>query len=109
MCGVAARTDVCVCVCVCMCVCHTSQCCFLEWTEPLFCGGHWTPALIEWAGGTHPLNPPLPGQQSANPSTVTPPEAVTASDPDVIVICPCGLDLDMGRREAGMLAKQTWW
>ena len=31
---------------------------FLEWMDPLFCGGHWTPQLIEMAGGTHPLNPP---------------------------------------------------
>jgi len=24
---------------------------FLEWTDPPFCGGHWTPGLIEAAGG----------------------------------------------------------
>lgn len=30
---------------------------FLEWTEPLFIGGHWTPELIERAGASHPLNP----------------------------------------------------
>jgi ABC-type Fe3+-hydroxamate transport system substrate-binding protein len=31
---------------------------FLEWAGPLFIGGHWTPQLIEMAGGQHPLNPP---------------------------------------------------
>ena len=31
---------------------------FLEWTDPLFVGGHWTPQLIHMAGGVHPLNPP---------------------------------------------------
>ena len=30
---------------------------FLEWTDPLFVGGHWTPQLIERAGGEHTLNP----------------------------------------------------
>jgi len=24
---------------------------FLEWTEPTYVGGHWTPELIEMAGG----------------------------------------------------------
>jgi iron complex transport system substrate-binding protein len=31
--------------------------CLLEWLEPLFIGGHWSPELIEMAGGSHPLNP----------------------------------------------------
>jgi hypothetical protein len=43
---------------------------FLEWTDPLFNGGHWTPALIELVGGTHPLNPVPPGEDSAGPSFV---------------------------------------
>jgi iron complex transport system substrate-binding protein len=29
---------------------------FLEWTDPPFVGGHWTPELITLAGGLHPLN-----------------------------------------------------
>ena len=29
---------------------------FLEWTDPMFIAGHWTPQLIERAGGRHPLN-----------------------------------------------------
>jgi len=30
---------------------------FCEWSDPIFVGGHWTPQLIEMAGGEHPLNP----------------------------------------------------
>ena len=26
---------------------------FVEWPDPLFVGGHWTPQLIEMAGGVH--------------------------------------------------------
>ena len=33
---------------------------FIEWPDPLYVGGHWTPQLIERAGGTHPLNPARP-------------------------------------------------
>lgn len=28
----------------------------IEWPDPLYVGGHWTPQLIERAGGLHPLN-----------------------------------------------------
>lgn len=31
---------------------------FFEWTDPVFPGGHWTPEIIELAGGVHPLNGP---------------------------------------------------
>ena len=33
---------------------------FIEWPDPLYVGGHWTPQLIERAGGAHPLNPARP-------------------------------------------------
>lgn len=32
---------------------------FIEWTKPIFPGGHWTPQLIVMAGGEHTINPPL--------------------------------------------------
>lgn len=35
-----------------------AQVVFLEWTVPLFPGGHWTPQMIEMAGGLCPINPP---------------------------------------------------
>lgn len=31
---------------------------FFEWTDPIFPAGHWTPEMIEIAGGVHPINPP---------------------------------------------------
>lgn len=31
---------------------------FIEWVAPLFPGGHWTPQMIEMAGGCCPINPP---------------------------------------------------
>jgi len=31
---------------------------FFEWTDPIYPGGHWTPEMIEMAGGVHPINSP---------------------------------------------------
>lgn len=31
---------------------------FFEWTDPIYPAGHWTPEMIEMAGGVHPINPP---------------------------------------------------
>jgi hypothetical protein len=35
------------------------QVAFVEWLDPLFVGGHWTPEMITMAGGIHPLNMPM--------------------------------------------------
>jgi ABC-type Fe3+-hydroxamate transport system substrate-binding protein len=29
---------------------------FIEWPDPIYVGGHWTPQMIRRAGGRHPLN-----------------------------------------------------
>lgn len=93
---------------------------FLEWTDPPFIGGHWTPQLIERAGASHPLNPtePMPGAGSgegqqaafrvAGKSIRVPPDAVAAVRPEVVIVCPCGLDLPTTRKEFAKIADQPW-
>ena len=81
---------------------------FLEWTDPIFPAGHWTPQLISMAGGSHPLNPPL-GHGAALPSSEIKPEALVSSDPDWVIICPCGLDLDMAVKESQGITSTSWW
>ena len=76
---------------------------FLEWMDPPFVGGHWTPALIEHAGGRHSLNEP--GEKSRQVTA----EDIVASQPDRVVICPCGYDLEAIRRELPELRRQDWW
>jgi iron complex transport system substrate-binding protein len=59
----------------------------VEWTDPLFCAGHWVPDMVTAAGATCALGEP--GQRSHPISA----EALIEAAPDVIVIAPCGYDL----------------
>lgn len=45
----------------------------------------------------------------APPSTVVELEAVAEMDPDWIILCPCGLDMDMTVREAQLLVRKPLW
>lgn len=76
---------------------------FLEWMDPLFAGGHWTPQLIEAAGGRHSLN--TAGEKSRQ---ITPEELVEVM-PERLIICPCGYDLTAIRRELDTLTNTKWW
>ncbi|OQS05278.1 hypothetical protein THRCLA_02567 [Thraustotheca clavata] len=83
---------------------------FCEWTDPIFCGGHWTPQLMEMAGASHPLNPTLGGpNHGAKPSRAIPNEEFARSDPDIIIIALCGLDMTMTKEEFKVLYNAPWW
>jgi iron complex transport system substrate-binding protein len=60
---------------------------FLEWTEPLFCAGHWVPEMVSAAGGDDPL-----GQPGADSRRMTW-DDVAASSPEMIIVAPCGYGL----------------
>ncbi|KAG0348257.1 hypothetical protein BG004_005576 [Podila humilis] len=76
---------------------------FFEWTDPIFPAGHWTPEMIETAGGCHPIN--SPGSHSRRVTH----EEVEATEPEVIIICPCGLDLDATRKEYYLMLEKPWF
>jgi iron complex transport system substrate-binding protein len=61
---------------------------FLEWTEPLFCAGHWVPQMIEIAGGIDPLG--KPGADSVRMTW----DDVRAARPEMIIVAPCGYGLE---------------
>ena len=85
---------------------------FVEWTDPVFVGGHWTPQLIELAGARHSLNPTREsqeGQRKAGPSFKVTSEQLIASKPEILIICPCGLNLKDAGREARAMMEQPWW
>jgi iron complex transport system substrate-binding protein len=68
----------------------------LEWLDPPFAAGHWTPQLISWAGGDDMLG--FQGENSEETSW----EAVAAAEPDVVIVMPCGYDAEIAHREAEM-------
>jgi len=60
----------------------------IEWTDPLFCAGHWFPDLVEAAGARSVLG--AAGQRS-HP---IPPAALSDAAPDIVIVAPCGYRLD---------------
>jgi iron complex transport system substrate-binding protein len=66
----------------------------LEWLDPVYIAGHWTPELIELAGGQSLLGSP------GAPSTTVSWEAVTDAGPEVVVVMPCGYDAPRAHVEA---------
>jgi iron complex transport system substrate-binding protein len=66
----------------------------LEWLDPVYVAGHWTPQLIDMAGGEDVLG--RPGEPSQTVSW----EAVAAAEPEVVVVMPCGYDAHRAHAEA---------
>src|SRR4051812_31323228 len=66
----------------------------LEWLDPVFVGGHWVPQLIDYAGGEDVLG--LPGEPSEQRSW----QEVKAARPEVVVVMPCGYDVERAYEEA---------
>ena len=75
----------------------------LEWTEPLMGGGNWIPELIEIAGG----NPLLGVKGECSPYLSW--SSLTEANPDVIVIMPCGFDLERTEQESQVLTQHPNW
>jgi iron complex transport system substrate-binding protein len=68
----------------------------LEWLDPPFVAGHWTPQLIDYAGGEDVLG--LAGESSEQHTWNT----IAAAQPDIVVVMPCGYDAEIAHREAEM-------
>ncbi|MFL5613384.1 MAG: cobalamin-binding protein [Gemmatimonadaceae bacterium] len=76
---------------------------FLEWTDPMFCGGHWVGEMIECAGGFDPLC--RKGGDSVRVSW----DQVAAWAPEVLIVSPCGSHLDHAVVQARELLTNTRW
>ena len=72
----------------------------LEWLDPVFVAGHWTPQLVELAGGVDILG--MPGEPSLQLSW----DAVAAAQPEVVVVMPCGYDAARSLEEAELHADE---
>jgi iron complex transport system substrate-binding protein len=72
----------------------------LEWLDPVYVAGHWTPQLVELAGGEDVLG--LPGEPSRTVSWVQ----LAAARPEVVVLMPCGYDAPRAHAEGVTYARE---
>jgi iron complex transport system substrate-binding protein len=73
----------------------------IEWTDPLFSAGHWVPDMVTAAGAACVL-----GASGHRSESITP--AVLAStEPELIVVAPCGYRLPGAIALAGSFAEQV--
>jgi iron complex transport system substrate-binding protein len=66
----------------------------IEWLDPVFVAGHWTPQIVELAGGIDVLG--FAGEHSEQTTW----EMVAAAGPRIVVCMPCGYDADRSLAEA---------
>ncbi len=74
-----------------------------EWVDPIYCSGHWIPEMVEIAGGIDALG------RKGTDSVRVDWEAVRATEPEVIVLMPCGYNADQAQRHAAPLWKLSGW
>ena len=75
----------------------------IEWLDPLFVAGHWSPELVRRAGGIDVLA--KPGAHSVQIDV----DAVRAAEPDVLLFAPCGFDVERSAGEAALLLETDAW
>ena len=76
---------------------------FIEWVDPPMSGGHWMPELIDIAGGVSLFG------ATGEPSPWITWKEVAAGNPDVILVAPCGYDIEVTQREVRPLVRYSVW
>jgi iron complex transport system substrate-binding protein len=71
----------------------------LEWLDPYFVAGHWTPEMIALAGGEDVAGRAGEPSRSVTPAELAP-GALDGRAPDILIVMPCGYDLARAREEA---------
>jgi len=75
----------------------------MEWIDPVYCSGHWVPEMVRIAGGRDELA--REGAYSVRMSW----EDVLHWAPEVLVVMPCGLDLQKAMAEAQQILRYPGW
>ena len=75
----------------------------LEWADPLMCGGHWVVEMVERAGGESCF-----GSKETGSSRLEW-EQVIASNPEIIMLMPCGFDLERAVQDVPLLSRMEGW
>jgi iron complex transport system substrate-binding protein len=75
----------------------------MEWVDPVYCGGHWVPQMMKWAGGFDKIS--IPEVDSVR----IPWEKVQSYNPEVLVIAPCGFGTKNAAQQAEQLKSRPGW
>jgi len=75
----------------------------IEWIDPLMAAGNWMPELVAMAGGENRF-----GEAGVHSPWMEWDELVEA-DPEVIVVSPCGFDVERTRAEMCGLTERPGW
>ena len=75
----------------------------LEWIDPPFCAGHWSPELVALAGGRETIG--IAGERSVTTAW----EKVVAADPEVLMIACCGFDIERTMQDVPILKSYPGW
>jgi len=73
----------------------------IEWIEPFFTAGHWVPEMIQIAGGINMIS--KIGEHSRRLDF----QEVAESDPDIIIMMPCGFDTKRTISEYNKILKEN--
>jgi iron complex transport system substrate-binding protein len=75
----------------------------IEWIDPLMAGGNWMPTLVEMAGATNLFG------KAGEHSPWMKFDELAASDPDLILIAPCGCNMDRAAQDLPALTSRAEW
>ena len=75
----------------------------IEWLDPIFTAGHWVPQMVEIAGGTNGIS--STGEKSRKMQI----DEIITFDPDIIILMPCGFDIDRTILEYEKLHEDSKW
>ncbi|MFN2515398.1 MAG: cobalamin-binding protein [Pyrinomonadaceae bacterium] len=75
----------------------------MEWLDPVYCSGHWVPQMVRLAGGVDALS------REGKDSVRIPWDDVVEWAPEVLIITPCGFNLEKVIEQADQLVSYTGW
>ncbi len=75
----------------------------MEWLDPVYCSGHWVPEMVRLAGGEDNL-----AREGAD-SVRIPWDSVREWAPEVLIITPCGFNLEKSIEQARQLVRYPGW
>ena len=75
----------------------------VEWADPVMCGGHWVPEMVDLAGGTNSFGDKDTGTLKLDW------DEVVASQPEVIIMMQCGFHVKRALEDMPIMTAKDGW